>query len=107
MKTFVTIAVAVALIGSISVAGAQNAPTSKVAPSPDSINKGSRPTVTSGAEDQSAASRKSAHVAGKGKFCSKTSASGTLDCFYASMSACQKHNKANNLQCVANPNLGT
>jgi hypothetical protein len=32
--------------------------------------------------------------------------SGYLDCFYASLDACEKHNKSN-LRCVANPNSGT
>ncbi len=104
MKSFLMIAFATALVGSVTMANAQNAPTSKIAPSPNSINKGSRPTATSGAESQATAVGKNIRVAGKGKFCSKSSRNGALDCFYASMSACQKHSKANNLQCVVNPN---
>jgi len=49
----------------------------------------------------------SVYVAGKGKYCKETAASGYLDCFYASLDACQKHNKSPNLRCVANPNSGT
>jgi uncharacterized protein YgiB involved in biofilm formation len=46
----------------------------------------------------------SVYVAGKGKYCKETAVSGYLDCFYASLDACQKHNKSPNLCCVANPN---
>jgi hypothetical protein len=42
----------------------------------------------------------SAYVAGNGKYCKETSVSGYLDCFYASLEACQKHNKSNN-RCLA------
>ena len=47
------------------------------------------------------------YVAGKGKYCKETGVSGNLDCFYASLDACQKHNKSANLRCVANPDSGT
>jgi hypothetical protein len=47
------------------------------------------------------------YVAGKGKYCKESAVSGYLDCFYASLDACQKHNKSTNLRCVANPNSGT
>ena len=49
----------------------------------------------------------SVYVAGKGKFCRETAVSGYLDCFYASLEACQKHNKTANARCVPNPNSGT
>ena len=49
----------------------------------------------------------SVYVAGKGKYCKETAVSGYLDCFYASLDACQKHNKSADLRCVANPNSGT
>jgi hypothetical protein len=49
----------------------------------------------------------SVYVAGKGKYCKETAVSGYLDCFYASLDACEKHNKSTNLRCVANPNSGT
>jgi len=49
----------------------------------------------------------SVYVAGKAKYCKETAASGYLDCFYASLDACQKHNKSTVLRCVANPNSGT
>jgi hypothetical protein len=47
----------------------------------------------------------SVYVAEKGKFCTETGVSGYLDCFYASLDACQKHNKS--AKCVPNPNSGT
>ena len=49
----------------------------------------------------------SVYVAGKGKFCRETAVSGYLDCFYASLEACQKSNKSANARCVPNPNSGT
>jgi hypothetical protein len=49
----------------------------------------------------------SVKVAGKGKYCKETGVSGYLDCFYASLDACQKHNKSANARCVPNPNSGT
>ncbi len=47
------------------------------------------------------------YVAGKARYCKETPVSGYLDCFYSSLDACEKHNKAANLRCVANPNSGT
>jgi hypothetical protein len=49
----------------------------------------------------------SVYVAGKGKYCKETSATRYLDCFYASLEACQKHNSSTNHRCVTNPNNGT
>ena len=49
----------------------------------------------------------SVYVAGKGKYCRETAARGYLDCFYASLDACQKHNKSATARCVPNPNSGT
>jgi hypothetical protein len=49
----------------------------------------------------------SVYVAGKGKYCRETGMRGYLDCFYASLDACQKHNKSANARCVPNPNSGT
>ena len=49
----------------------------------------------------------SVYVAGKAKYCKETAVSGYLDCFYANLDACEKHNKSTNLRCVANPNSGT
>jgi hypothetical protein len=42
-----------------------------------------------------------------GKYCKETAVSGYLDCFYASMEACEKRNKSGNFRCVPNPNSGT
>lgn len=108
MKSLTAFVAVAAICGVVTMASAQNAaPTTKVSPSPSSINKGSRPTVPSGSEANSAASNSPAHVTGKGKFCKPTTANGTLNCFYMSMKACEQHNKSNNLRCVENPNSGT
>jgi hypothetical protein len=79
MKTLTLIVVLVALISGVSMSSAQHNETSQIT---------------------------SVYVAGKGKYCKETSVSGYLDCFYASLDACEKHNKSN-LRCVANPNSGT
>ena len=79
MKTLTLIVVLVALISGLSMASAQHDETSQTT---------------------------SVYVAGKGKYCKETSVSGYLDCFYASLDACEKYNKSN-LRCVANPNSGT
>jgi len=63
----------------------------------------SAPTAQPPATSQGA----SVHVAGKGKYCKETAVRGYLDCFYASLDACQKHNKSANARCVPNPNSGT
>ena len=47
------------------------------------------------------------YVAGKARYCKETPISGNLDCFFASLDACEKHNKAADLRCVANPNSGS
>jgi hypothetical protein len=49
----------------------------------------------------------SVYIAGRGKYCKETAVSGYLDCFFASLDACQKRNKSANLKCVANSNSGT
>jgi hypothetical protein len=108
MKALTAITIAAALFASAMPADAQNtAPTTKVSPSPSNINKSNRPTVPSGAEASPAAANQHAQLSGTGKFCKPRSANGRLDCRYASLSACQKHNRANNLHCVANPNTGS
>ena len=107
MTRFITALAAAALAAGVSIASAQNAPTTNVQPSPNSINKGSRATMPSGSEAQSTATGQYAKVNGSKKFCKETSANGTLDCVYASMSACQKANKSDSLRCVANPRTST
>src|ERR1700720_1155914 len=79
MKTLATIAAPIALIGNVSMANAQTNGTSK---------------------------NTSTYVAGKGKYC-KESRADSLDCFYASLDACQRHNNSSNLPCVPNRNSGT
>ena len=106
MKTLTTFAVIAALASGLSIAAAQNAPTTKAPVSPDSINKGTLPGTPSGAESQTAATGQPARIEGHGKFCSET-ANNALNCKFASMSACEKQSKADNLHCVANPNTGT
>jgi len=106
MKTLTTFAVAAVLASGLSIAAAQNAPTSKAPVSPNSINKGTLPGTPSGAESQTTATGQPVHIAGHGKFCSEAT-NHALNCKFASMSACEKQSKADNLHCVANPNLGT
>jgi hypothetical protein len=105
-RAIAAIAIGAALLGMITAAEAQNAPTTQTSPSPASINKSSRATMPSGAESRAAATHARRRVAGHGRYCKQTSANGTLDCNYASMSACHKHAKSNNLNCVTNPDRG-
>jgi hypothetical protein len=112
MKTLTTLVAAAALIGGVTIAGAQNAPTTTPNPSPNSINKGSLSTKPSGSESQSTAHMGSAKMAnrrttGHSKFCVETSPGGSLNCKFASMKACEKAGQPNNLNCVVNPNVGT
>jgi hypothetical protein len=67
----------------------------------------SAPTVQPSARASSTSQSASVKVAGKGKYCKETAVSGYLDCFYASIDACQKHIKSANARCVPNPNSGT
>jgi hypothetical protein len=53
----------IAVVVAVSGAQAENAPTTNISPSPNSINKGSSPTVSSGAESQSKANNRPARVA--------------------------------------------
>jgi hypothetical protein len=63
--------------------------------------------LTANARADSTSQSASVYIAGKGKYCKETTVSGYLDCFFASLEACQKHNKSADLKCVANPNPGT
>jgi hypothetical protein len=67
----------------------------------------SAPTAQPPARASSTSQGASVYVAGKGKYCKETGVSGYLDCFYASLDACQKHNKSPNTRCVLNPNSRT
>lgn len=97
----------IAVIAGMPAVQAQNAPTTNVSPSPNSINSGNRPTMPSGSEAQQPAQGRSARVTGTNKFCAETSANGPLNCVFASMSDCQKASTGDNLRCVANPQSGT
>jgi exo-beta-1,3-glucanase (GH17 family) len=84
MKTITTLTAVAALIAGISVASAQ------------SMNSPS-PSGSSGKQ-----------AAGSGKFCIEVSkGSGSVQCKYASMTACEKDAQAQGLQCSPNPNSGT
>jgi opacity protein-like surface antigen len=112
MKKFTTFAAMAALLAGVSLASAQNAPTSGVKPAPDSINRGALPDKQSGNESMGTAqSDKSgmatSKVTGKSKFCIEQGIGGGLNCNFASMAACQKEAKGNDYQCLENPNLGT
>jgi hypothetical protein len=107
MKAFTVTALVLTALFAAPVAGAQNGtPTPKVSPSPSNVNKGVLPTTPSGAEAPPAAAGIHSRVAGNGKYCDRRSANGTLHCIFASLTDCQKYNKANNLRCMANPNSG-
>lgn len=82
MKTLTVLAATVALIAGISVASAQ------MSPSGSSMSK-------------------STNATGSGKFCIETSKGGSLQCKYASITACQKDAQPQGLRCSPNPKSGT
>ena len=91
MKTLTTLTAVAALVAGLSIASAQTT------------------TPKSGAMGSSSSSSSMGQQAatGSGKFCIETSAGGSLNCKYASLAACQKDAKAQNLNCSPNPNGGT
>ena len=118
MKTITTLTAVAALIAGMSIAAAQNAGGPAPADaSPSNINKGSSRSTDigsqSGTEAGSAAmqrgtANKSTNATGNGKFCIEVSkGGGSVQCRYASASACEKDAQAQGLQCSPNPNLGT
>ncbi len=85
MKTLTTLTAVAALIAGVSIASAQG-------------QMGSSPMSKSGSAPQ---------ATGNAAFCINTSASGALNCKYASMAACEKDAKPQNLNCSPNPNKNT
>ena len=83
MKSLITLSAA-ALLAGVSIASAQMS------------------------QPSSAPSAGAKQATGTGQFCITTSASNSsLNCKFASMAACEKEAKAQNLQCSANPNKST
>jgi hypothetical protein len=81
MKTITTLTAVAALIAGISVASAQ------------SMNS---PSDQPGRQ-----------ASGSGKFCIEVSKGGSVQCKYASISACEKDAQPQGLQCSPNPKSGT
>jgi len=107
MRTLTRTVIFSTLLGAclLTNANAQNAPTAKPAPSPDSINASNKSTTPSGAESQAAATGTPKRVVGNQKYCTVLSGQNKLNCVFASLDSCQKHSKSNALQCVTNPKL--
>jgi len=84
MKTLTTLTAVAALLTGISLAQAQG---------------------TMGSSSSS--SMQKSQTVGNSPFCINTSASGGLNCKYASMAACEKDAKPQNLNCSPNPNKST
>ena len=85
MKTLTTLTAVTALVAGISFAQAQG---------------------TMGSPSSGSSMQKSQTI-GSSPFCINTSASGALNCKYASMAACEKDAKPQNLNCSPNPNKST
>jgi len=83
MKTLTTLTAVVALIAGISIAQAQ------------------------GSMGQTGSGMQAPQTTGTGAFCIATSPGGPLNCKYASMAACEKDAKAQNLNCSPNPKKST
>ena len=84
MKTLTTMTALALLLGGVSIASAQNSM------GRSSNTSGSPPVAT-----------------GNAAFCINISAGSGLNCKYASMAACEKDAKPQNLLCSPNPNKGT
>ena len=80
-----TLTAVAALIAGVSIAGAQGTMGGS------SMNKGAAP----------------AKATGNAAFCITQSVGGALNCKYASMAACEKDAKPQNMQCSPNPNKST
>ena len=85
MKSLTTLTAIAVLVAGISVAQAQG---------------------TMGSPSSGGSMQKSQTI-GNSLFCINTSASGALNCKYASMAACEKDAKPQNLNCSPNPNKST
>jgi hypothetical protein len=85
MKLLTTLTAVTALVAGISFAQAQG---------------------TMGSPSSNSSMQKSQTI-GSSPFCINTSASGGLNCKYASMAACEKDAKPQNLNCSPNPNKST
>jgi hypothetical protein len=75
------------------------------AASTDGSKLRSAPTAGLSARGDGTSQSASVLVAGKAKYCKEAAVSGYLDCFYASLDACEKHNKSANARCVPNSGI--
>lgn len=91
MKTLTTLTAVATLVAGLSFASAQTT-------TPKSGAMGSPGSSSSMGQQQ---------ATGSGKFCIETSAGGSLNCKYASLSACEKDAKTQNLNCSPNPKSST
>ena len=86
MKTLTTLDRRCALVAGISIAQAQG---------------------TMGQTGSSSSSMQKPQTTGNAAFCIATSPGGALNCKYASMAACEKDAKPQNLNCSPNPKKST
>ena len=86
MKTLTTLTAVAALVAGISVAQAQG---------------------TMGKTGSSNSGMQAPRTTGNAAFCIATSPGGALNCKYASMAACEKDAKPQNLNCSPNPKKST
>lgn len=91
MKTLTTLTAVAALIAGLSIASAQTTTPKSGAMAPPSSSSSMGQQATTGS----------------GKFCIETSAGGSLNCKYASLAACEKDAKTQNLNCSPNPKSST
>ena len=87
MKTLSTLTAVAALIAGMSIASAQMSP--------------------SGGSSSSSSSDAAPQAIGSSPYCIAVSPSGSLNCKYVSLAACEKDAKPQNLNCAPNPNRGT
>jgi hypothetical protein len=107
MKMLSVGAAAVLLVAGLSMANAQNQPTTNTSPPPNSINMGSTAhNGRSGAESQPVAKDRGARIIGSARFCTR-GRDRVLHCHYRSMASCEKYGHHANLACVTRPSATT
>jgi hypothetical protein len=107
MKILSLSAAAVLLVAGLSVANAQNQPTTNSSPPPNSINMGSTAhSGRSGAESQPVAKNGAVRIIGDARYCTR-GRDHVLHCHFRSMASCEKHGHHGNLACVARPSATT
>lgn len=108
MKILTTLTAVAALVLGMSIAAAQTPTTNKMQTQDKASGTQMDLNTSAGANAKSGKTASPGpKTIGMAAFCINTSANGALNCKYASMAACEKDAKPQNLNCSPNPNMGT